>query len=632
MSQSAVSSTSPGAEQRRIGVEASKTIGRKIESGFVAKYLSGGAILDIGYRGYIEDVEPVVPQAIGIELDYPGYDGRRLPFDDQTQDAVFASHCLEHIEDYQNALSDWHRVLKIGGFMIIAVPHQYLYERRTRPPSRWNEDHKRFYTPASLMREVEQSLDPNTYRLRHLADNDLWYDYPQPLEAHPGGCYEVELVLERIAPPAWKLETPPAAMAQTAPLPAPAPAPAQSILGAFASGYRKLRYFPRHTITLLNDLAAELSKQGQKQDALATDTAAALHQLQVELGTLRESGAASLAQVRADLGALRDATAASLSDTRTKIDECSRRLDVADNHLARVEIFIERQPHQLEAAARAAVDPLIGRLDQQAARIEHLGIVVAEQARMLPSWPWSPETASRVRAILAPLAPAAAREVAKIRVGRAFDGGYIMLDDFAGIGAALSLGIADDVSWDASIADRGIPVLQFDPAVPAPPSPHDNFRFERLSVAAEDGDGAVRLETILQTRVDAGDRPLLLKIDVEGAEWEIIQAADSAILPRFKQIVCEFHDLDRLAEDQFGERAKAVFEKLARTHFVFHVHGNNCGSFTNVGNVVVPQTIEVSFARREDYDPVQSDDEFPTALDYPNQPGRADLFLGRFRF
>ncbi len=194
---------------RRVGLEASRSIEQKAENGFLATYLSGKAILDIGYRGYSEDVEPIVPHAIGVELDYPGYNGRVLPFPDQSQDAVFSSHCLEHIQDYKSALREWYRVLKIGGFMIIAVPHKFLYERRTSLPSKWNPDHKRFYTPASLMAEIEESLTPNTYRLRHLIDHDFCYDYTVPLEFHPGGCYEVELVLERIAPPAWFLETAP---------------------------------------------------------------------------------------------------------------------------------------------------------------------------------------------------------------------------------------------------------------------------------------------------------------------------------------------------------------------------------------------------------------------------------------
>ena len=166
------------AGRRAVGTEAAKTIVDKHRSGSVARYLSGANILDIGYRGYLHDAVPIVPQAIGIDLNYPGYDGRTLPFADDSQDAVFSSHCLEHIDDYRSALREWHRVLKVGGFMIVAVPHQFLYEKRRSPPSRWNQDHKRFYSPASLLGEVESALEPNTYRLRHLADNDAGFHVP----------------------------------------------------------------------------------------------------------------------------------------------------------------------------------------------------------------------------------------------------------------------------------------------------------------------------------------------------------------------------------------------------------------------------------------------------------------------
>ena len=191
---------------RQVGVEVRKTFAHKLRNGFIDKYLSGADILDIGYKGYEEHVVPIVPQAIGVDLDYPGYDGRNLPFPDQSQDTVFSSHCLEHIEDYRGAIREWFRVLKILGFLIICVPHQYLYERRTRPPSRWNEDHRRFYTPASLLAEIEEVLEPNSYRIRHLRDNDLDYDYAVPADQHPAGCYEIELVIQKMAPPEWQLE------------------------------------------------------------------------------------------------------------------------------------------------------------------------------------------------------------------------------------------------------------------------------------------------------------------------------------------------------------------------------------------------------------------------------------------
>jgi glycosyltransferase involved in cell wall biosynthesis len=191
-------------------VEARKTFATKLQNGFIAKYLSGSAILDIGYRGYeTEDVVPIVPQAIGVDLDYPGYDGHTLPFADGSQDAVFSSHCLEHVDDCRVALRDWFRVLKSGGYLVLAVPHKYLYERRSTPPSRWNLDHRRFFTPATLLMRIEEALAPNTYRVRHLIDNDVGYAYSVPLEDHPAGSLEIELVLEKIDTPSWELETVP---------------------------------------------------------------------------------------------------------------------------------------------------------------------------------------------------------------------------------------------------------------------------------------------------------------------------------------------------------------------------------------------------------------------------------------
>ena len=188
---------------RPVGVEARKVYWQRLRSGFVERYLSGTHILDIGYRGGHAQAVPIVPQAIGVDLDYPGYDGTTLPFADLSQDALFVSHCLEHIQDYRASLADWYRVLKIGGYLLIFVPHKYLYERRPAPPSALNPDHKRFYTPASLLAEIEESLPINGFRVRHLADNDYAYDYEHPIDKHPRGCYEIELVVQKIARPAY---------------------------------------------------------------------------------------------------------------------------------------------------------------------------------------------------------------------------------------------------------------------------------------------------------------------------------------------------------------------------------------------------------------------------------------------
>jgi len=186
-----------------VGPELAKSYESKLQSGFFDRWLSGGNILDIGYKGSFYAAAPVLPHAVGVDMDLPGYDGLTLPFAEASQDGVFACHCLEHMPDIVAALREWMRVLRVGGHLVVIVPHQHLYEKRRAPPSPWNDDHRHFLTPASLLDFVEKAFAVNSYRLRHLADNDFGYDYAIGPQAHAVGCYEIEMVLEKRTPPSW---------------------------------------------------------------------------------------------------------------------------------------------------------------------------------------------------------------------------------------------------------------------------------------------------------------------------------------------------------------------------------------------------------------------------------------------
>ena len=128
---------------------------------------------------------------------------------EESRDLVFAGYRLQEIADYRAAIQSWFKALRVGGRLAIVVPHAFLYERLLALPGRWDPAQRRLYTPASLMSEVEEALEPNSYRVRWLSDDDAGYDYGLDREIPPAGAADVLLVLERIAVPRWGLtETP----------------------------------------------------------------------------------------------------------------------------------------------------------------------------------------------------------------------------------------------------------------------------------------------------------------------------------------------------------------------------------------------------------------------------------------
>jgi hypothetical protein len=220
--------------------------------------------------------------------------------------------------------------------------------------------------------------------------------------------------------------------------------------------------------------------------------------------------------------------------------------------------------------------------------------------------------------------------VALVHKGRNGDGGYVMIDDFANIGAAYSIGIGWDVSWDVAMAELGIDIWQYDHTVVTPPQTHPRFHFCPLGLAAvASGDGMLRtLESLILQNGHAGQRDLILKIDIEGAEWDVFAALRPDVLGQFSQIVVEFHDLRNMNEAHKICRVLQALSQLNASHQSVHVHANNNGSMATIGGITLPDVVEVTYVRRTDHTFVPCYRIFPTALDFPNNADRADIFLG----
>ncbi len=120
--------------------------------------------------------------------------------------AIFIRNALQFLTETRQFLGLCFSKLCVGGMMIVVVPHQFLYERKLRLPSRRNPLHRRFYTSNTLLADIEEAIDPCECRVRFVGENDSGYNYRVGLSGDPGGGQDIVVALERIPLPAWRAE------------------------------------------------------------------------------------------------------------------------------------------------------------------------------------------------------------------------------------------------------------------------------------------------------------------------------------------------------------------------------------------------------------------------------------------
>ena len=211
----------------------------------------------------------------------------------------------------------------------------------------------------------------------------------------------------------------------------------------------------------------------------------------------------------------------------------------------------------------------------------------------------------------------------KTRLGSPMDGGYVIADQVGTYDCYISCGIGSEESFSTDFVHKYDIQTSFaydGTLTESWRDPTPNIQFVAKNIGCACDDQTTDISDVL-SRYDN----VFLKMDIEGAEFPWIE--HTQLLSHVKQFVAEFHGIN---DDSWGtilDKKRACFEKLAQTHVIVHVHGNNWASKTNH----IPDVIEVTFLRRDVFTvpPVWNMTKLPLQyIDRPNNPGAEDYFLG----
>ena len=218
-----------------------------------------------------------------------------------------------------------------------------------------------------------------------------------------------------------------------------------------------------------------------------------------------------------------------------------------------------------------------------------------------------------------------------VRTGCEHDGGYILLDDFHAGDIAYSFGISTDVSWDKDMAGRGYDVFMYDHTIDALPEENPRFHWEKHGIA--DGhtqDSRLKtLDELIKANHHEDRHNMILKMDVEGAEWGFFEQVSSETLSQFSQMTFEVHEIIKHPNPEF---VLSALRKINQTHQLIHIHANNySGLYIAFGDKIFCNVLELSYVLRSKYTFFENYDvNLPLSIDEANTPSFPEIELGRW--
>ena len=216
-----------------------------------------------------------------------------------------------------------------------------------------------------------------------------------------------------------------------------------------------------------------------------------------------------------------------------------------------------------------------------------------------------------------------------IRLGDDHDGGYVIPDDLKGVKYCFSAGVGDLIKFEEDLLKRyKIKSFLCDFNNVKNPRIANHFDFTQKKIGSYNDNQTTSINNWIDDKIENNKEEFILKIDIEGSEFETLLNLIGKHLQKTRVLIVEFHSLRDLRNKSFYRIFDNVISKLLNYFYIVHLHPNNAGKNIKIHNYKVPDLLEVTFLRK---DRVEKKKKYtsvlPLNIDQKNVKNKDDIFL-----
>lgn len=178
--------------------------------------------------------------------------------------------------------------------------------------------------------------------------------------------------------------------------------------------------------------------------------------------------------------------------------------------------------------------------------------------------------------------------------GSKHDGGYLIAKKYLKSDILVSAGIGKNCDFEVEMSKYCSRLILLDPTINALPKEVPKSIWIKKFLKSHSTRVSMNFSEIKRYYCDSKNS-IILKIDIEGDEYEVLQEID---FKQINQLIIEFHNFYRIVNTEFFTKLIKVFDTILGEFDIISINSNNFAEVNVFGNFLIPDVLEITFIKK----------------------------------